>query len=137
MNLYEFKLERHYEDGSVKSTDYQIPATSETDALISLGRTYHGDDYDVKVISCELVRIGEGTELDNFRKLSLKLKKEFEAERGDITCEFSTTTDDLRAKWKILQMDQPENGHWHLHVCSVCMSESPTHIIHCEIIRNE
>lgn len=137
MNLYEFKLTRHYEDGLVKHNNYQYPAINEREALVGVGRTFHSEEHRLEIVSCELIRIGEGTEIDNFRKLAFKLKEEFEAERGNITCEFSTTTDDLRAKWKILQMDQPENGHWHLHVCSVCVSESPTHIIHCEIIRNE
>lgn len=136
-NLYEFKVERHYEGGGVRTTPYQCPANSESDALIAVGRAFNNELYTVKVASRSLIRIGEGTEMYNFRKLAAQMTKEFDEEQGNITCEFSTSADDMLDKWQILRMNQPKFGHWTMGVCGVCLENSPTHIIHCEIVKND
>lgn len=62
MSLYEFSLQRTYEDGTVKTTAFQVPAENDTEALINLGRSHpHKDekDFHLKVLSFNRVGIAE------------------------------------------------------------------------------
>lgn len=60
MKLFEFKLQRTYENGSVKKTEFQVPAINEMDALVRLGRCHPHDeknDYELKVLSINEVGV--------------------------------------------------------------------------------
>jgi hypothetical protein len=62
MSLYEFKIQRTYENGTVKVTDYQLPAENEMDALVSLGRAFpekDTNDFKLKVLSFNLVGVAK------------------------------------------------------------------------------
>jgi hypothetical protein len=54
MTLFEFKLRRTYEDGTVRESDYQIPAKNEQAALVELGRSFPNrekNDFEIEILS--------------------------------------------------------------------------------------
>ena len=59
MKLYEFEFIRTWagDDKSVeKQRLYQIVAGNEINAAVELGRIFHSDHYDIKVLSWKLIK---------------------------------------------------------------------------------
>jgi len=54
--LYEMVVVRIYEDGRTTETDYQMPAESKEMAYLKVGRTFHREDYEVKIRDFKQVR---------------------------------------------------------------------------------
>lgn len=59
MNLYEFSLKRIHEDGKVVEFDFQVPANSNDEAYMLLGRNHpyrELNDYKLEVVSMKQVK---------------------------------------------------------------------------------
>lgn len=56
MNLYEAQIIKKYEDGKIKSLEYQVLAENEFMAYLKFGRVFHKEDYEVEIQNFKLVR---------------------------------------------------------------------------------
>lgn len=55
-SLYEMVVIRTYEGGRVTETNYQVPAESKEMAYLNVGRTFHREEYEVKIRDFKQVR---------------------------------------------------------------------------------
>ena len=68
------------------------------------------------------------TALQKFFNAVDQMTTEYEAEKGNITCEFCTNRLYIIEKMKYLSQKQVVNGKWDIYWCSTCPPDAPLHV---------
>lgn len=71
--------------------------------------------------------------LDGFKDCVMKMTKEWVAEQGMVTCEFSTNGEMLAEKLKFVHDNAPKDGRWTIQYCETCREHGQDYPFHVQI----
>lgn len=73
--------------------------------------------------------------LERFTELVQSMSKEWNEKQGRVTCELSTSTDQLEQKLKIIAEASVTDGMWVMRYCTTCLGHDAGKPIHVEIVK--